>query len=262
MNTSLSSVRNRFFRSLVIAVIATMLLSSTAFAQNEYRLRIDRNMGFSAGSQIRGDFTVRLSGPEETIASVTFLLDGEEMATVTSAPFRHRFNTQRYPDGLREFTARVTLKDGTVFETEARRFEFVSSDAQTKAMFQVILPLLAIVLGLTAFGAGASYLAGRGKPTGRYAPGEARNYGFGGGAICPKCSRPTPMHLWGLNLLAGRWDRCENCGKFSLLRRTSMDILRAAEAAEREAENARLPGAVKSEEEKLRELLDQSRYTG
>lgn len=261
MKTNLLSIRKRIFGSLMMAVIATIFLFSTVFAQEGYRLRVNRNFGFSSGSQIAGDFTLQLSGDQEAVASVTFLLDGEEMDTVTTAPFRHRFNTQSYPDGVHEFTARVTLKDGRIFETEARRFEFVSGGAQGDAILKVILPILGVVLGLTALGAGASYLAGRGKPTGRYAPGEARNYGFAGGAICPKCNRPTPMHLWGINLLTGRWDRCENCGKFSVMRHASMDALRAAEAAEREIEAAKLPATVKSEEEKLREMLDQSRYT-
>ncbi|MEN4012951.1 MAG: Ig-like domain-containing protein [Bellilinea sp.] len=262
MKTSLFSIHNRIVHSLVIAMIATLVLSSTVFAQDGYRLRVDRNVGFSSGSQIRGDFTIHLSGDQEAVAAVTFLLDGEEMATVTAAPFRHRFSTQNYPEGVHEFTARVTLKDGTVLETGARRFEFVSGNAQTEAMLRIIVPLLGIVLLVTALGAGGSYLAGRGKPNGRYAPGEARHYGFAGGAICPKCNRPTPIHIWGINLLAGRWDYCENCFKFSLLRRAPLDILRAAETAEREAEKTTLLAGAKSEEEKLRELLDQSRYSG
>ncbi|HAD07188.1 MAG TPA: hypothetical protein DCE76_08530, partial [Anaerolineaceae bacterium] len=67
-------------------------------------------------------------------------------------------------------------------------------------------------------------------------------------------------HIWGINLVVGKWDRCENCGKFSLMRRQPLEVLRAAEAAERQSEQANLPASAKSEEEKLKELLDQSKY--
>jgi D-arabinose 1-dehydrogenase-like Zn-dependent alcohol dehydrogenase len=33
--------------------------------------------------------------------------------------------------------------------------------------------------------------------------GAERDYGFRGGAICPKCHRPFAMHLWGLSLELG-----------------------------------------------------------
>ncbi len=254
----LSSLR---LLSILTGVLTVCLLYATpVFAQEGYRLLVDRNFGFAAGSQIRGDFTLKISGDQETLAAVTFLIDGEEMATITQAPFRYRFNTASYPEGIYELSARLTLKDGSTLELNPRRFEFASREAEREAIIKIIVPLLGVVLLLTLVGGGVQMLALRGKPTGRYAPGEARDYGVLGGAICPKCQRPTPIHGWGINLAVGKWDRCENCGKFSLMRRQPLEALRAAEAAERQAEQTnRSP--IKSEEEKLRELLDQSKYT-
>ncbi len=255
-----------FFSTLHLSVavsifLISMVLVSPVLAQQGYRLLVDRNFGFSAGSQIRGDFTLKLSGDEQAVASVTFLIDGEEMATVDQPPFHYRFNTAAYPEGIHELSARLILKDGSTVELTPRRFEFASSEAEKEAIFKIVMPLLGVVLLLTLLGGGMQMLALRGKPAGRYAPGQPRDYGVLGGAICPKCQRPTPVHVWGLNLLVGKWDRCENCGKFSLMRRQPLEVLRAAEAAERQAEQGSLPTAEKSEEEKLRDLLDQSKYT-
>jgi len=247
--------------SLTASVIISLLFTSPVMAQDGYRLLIDRNFGFAAGSQIRGDFTLKISGDQDALVSVTFLLDGEEMATITEAPFRYRFNTSNYAEGIHELSARLILKDGSTVELTPRRFEFASSQAEREAIVKIIVPLLGVVLLLTLVGGGVQMLALRGKQAGRYAPGEARNYGVAGGAICPKCQRPTPIHLWSINLAVGRWDRCENCGQFSLMRRQPLEVLRAAEAAELQAEKSLRPTNAKSEEEKLRELLDQSKYT-
>lgn len=249
------------FLSITASVlIISMVLTSPVMAQEGYRLLIDRNFGFSAGSQIRGDFTLKISGDQDNLVSVTFLLDGEEMTTVSEAPFRYRFNTGGYPEGVHELSARLTLKDGSTITLSPRRFEFASSEAEKQAIIKIVLPLLAVVLLLTVIGGGIQMLTLRGKPAGRYAPGQARDYGVAGGAICPKCQRPTPLHLWSINLAVGRLDRCENCGQFSLMRRQPLEVLRAAEAAELQAERETLPAKAKSEEEKLRELLDQSRF--
>lgn len=245
--------------AVAFALFAALFLPVSVFAQEEYRVSVNRNIGFSSGSQIRGDFTISLSGPVENVASVTFLLDGQEMTTVVAEPFRYRFMTQDYPDGIHEFSARVTLKDGSTLETALRRFDFVSSEDQTSSMVKIIFPLLGITLLLTLIGGGATMLGRSKKGSGAYAPGQPRSYGLGGGAICPKCKRPTPTHMWGLNLVAGRLDRCENCGGWSLMRRQPIDVLRAAEAAELESEKPTV-AAEKSEEEKLREMLDRSRY--
>ncbi|MEW6504128.1 MAG: Ig-like domain-containing protein [Chloroflexota bacterium] len=261
MKTNHSLSIFRFLSLLASIVLFSMFLTSPVLAQEGYRLLVDRNFGFSAGSQIRGDFTLKISGDQDAIAAVTFLIDGEEMTTITAAPFRYRFNTSSYPEGIHELSARLTLKDGSTVELTPRRFEFASSQAEREAIVKIIVPLLGVVLLLTLVGGGVQMLALRSKPAGRYAPGEARNYGVLGGTICPKCQRPTPLHLWSLNLGVGRWDRCENCGQFSFMRRQSLEVLRAAEAAELQAEKSTRPASAKSEEEKLRELLDQSKYT-
>jgi hypothetical protein len=91
--------------------------------------------------------------------------------------------------------------------------------------------------------------------------GAVRHYGWAGGAICPKCKRPTMVHPFsphfGFRL---KFDFCENCGKWSLMRVLPESELRLAEVEERQAAEKVQP-ALKTEEEKLKEILDESKYS-
>lgn len=244
----------------IVLLSALLLLPASVQAQeSDFRLSVNKDFGYGAGSQIRGDFSIRVTGPEEQIASVTFLIDGQPMGEVAQAPFRLKFNTTAYPAGIHELGARVILKDGQEIDLGPTRFDFVTSEQQGQGMQRILIPLLAVVFAAMLIGFGAQFLTMRGK-VGAVEPGAARNYGIAGGAICPKCKRPTPRHMWGLNLLVGKLDRCENCGKWSIMRAAPLDVLRAAERAELEAEKRAAPALEKSEEEKLKELLDKSRY--
>ncbi|MHB8192833.1 MAG: Ig-like domain-containing protein [Bellilinea sp.] len=241
----------------------TLLFASVipALAQDGYRVNVNKELGFANGSEIRGDFSISLIGDESNIASVTFLIDGQELAVVSQAPFKTTFKTQSYPNGEHQLNAAVTFMDGTTQTVEAKRFMFLSVEEERGSMTEILVPLLAVVFGLMVFGIGTQFLAGRGKPAGGPEPGTARSYGIAGGSICPRCKRPTPRHVFGFNLVVGKLDRCENCGKWSIMRAYPIDVLRAAEAAEFKVEQGDGLAPEKSEEEKLREMLDDSRYT-
>lgn len=251
----------KFFPVVFLAV--TLLLANTRLvvAQDEYRINVNKEFGFANGSDIRGDFSITLFGDETNIASVTFLIDGQDLAVVTEPPFKVKFKTQSYPNGEHQLSAAVTFRDGSIQTLEARRYIFLSAEEESSAMQEIIIPLLAVVFGLTVIGFGVQFLTGRGKPVGGPEPGTPRSYGFAGGSICPKCKRPTPLSMFGLNLVAGRLSRCENCGKWSIMRRRPIAELRAAEAAEIKEELTQGLAPEKSAEDKLRDLLDESRYT-
>jgi len=249
------------FASLLLALGLLAAVAGPAFAQDGYRVSVNKEFGFNNGSQIRGDFSIALVGDESNVASVTFLIDGQELAVVPQAPFKTKFKTQAYTDGIHDLGAAVTLKDNSTVNAEPARFKFLSAQEESGAMQKILIPLLALVFGFMALGMGTQFLAGRGKPAGGPEPGTQRSYGFAGGSICPKCNRPTPRHMTGINLVVGKLDRCENCGKWSIMRGYPLDVLRAAEAAERAAGQSTSPVSEKSEEDKLRDMLDDSRYT-
>ncbi len=89
-------------------------------------------------------------------------------------------------------------------------------------------------------------------------PGEPRSYGILGGTVCAKCGRPFPRHILGINLLVGRLDRCENCGKWVMTTRATPAALRAAEEAELEAIEADQKPAPSKDN--FKKDLDDSRF--
>ena len=241
----------------VILLCLGFLPSVIAFAQtDELTLSVRRNFGYGGGSQIQGNFRLEATSPA-SLASVTFQIDGAEIATVSQSPFRVDFLTDNYPLGWHDLTAVAQTADGRTLTSAPRRFEFVSASAGFQAVGKFLWPLLAVV-GLALVVALGVPLAQalRGKPA-PIAPGTPRRYGLMGGAICPKCGRPFARHWWGLNAGLGKLDRCDNCGRWSIVRAQPLDKLRAAEAAE--VEQAAVVPEL-SPEEKLRRQLDESKY--
>ena len=223
-----------------------------------------KDFGYSSfGDDIQGVFSIKARGPED-LNRVVFYIDGQVMGEVETAPFNLRFDTGNYPLGKHTLSAiGYTAAGQELFSNELVR-EFVPASEGFTGVLDILLPLFGVIIvaGLLAWGIPA--FLQRGKPKGLPA-GAVRNYGLLGGTICPKCGRPFAIHMYGLNMVVGKLDRCPNCGKWSLVTRTSSEALRAAEAAELEqAAREADPGAYvipeASEEEKLRKDLDNSRY--
>jgi len=140
----------------------------------------------------------------------------------------------------------------------ARR-EFVRADEGGKAALRIAGPIVGVTFGIILLSTLLPILLGRRKGSG-IPLGAPRSYGMLGGTICPKCKRPFGIHIWGLNMLAGKLDRCPHCGRWSLVRRVSPGELKAAEAAELEMAEAGGGVPAISSEEALRKDLDDSRY--
>jgi hypothetical protein len=245
---------------LWVVFSAFTLLAVTTVQAVAYKVSITKIFGYSWGSQIRGTMNIA-AAPEEGIRSVNFTIDGENLAEVNTPPFKAQFNTNDYSVGWHALAAVVTTTSGETLSLTPRRLEFVSAEVENQAVIKIIYPTLGGLLAVMVVGMGIQFwLMGRNKKE-PSAPGAARPYGIAGGGVCPKCSRPTPLHLMGIKLLPGyKFDRCENCGKWSSIRRLSEAELRRAEQTELEMSQPDIPES-KTEEEKLRDMLDQSRFT-
>jgi ribosomal protein L32 len=82
-----------------------------------------------------------------------------------------------------------------------------------------------------------------------------------GGTICPKCGHPFPRSLFGMNLVVGRLERCESCGKFSLTRRATTEELYRAEVTEKAAAREATQAAkVEPKKDDTADKLDDSKY--
>lgn len=248
---------------LVFTLMGTSLAPALAQTPEAvvYALSLTRDFGYGNGGQIRGAFSARVSGPDG-YTKVVYTIDGQVMAELISAPFTLQFNTSSYPAGVHELAARVTGADGKEYTTPARTVQFVTQEEQNAGMQKILVPMLGLIFGvLLLVVLGQTLLFRRRKQDTPL--GAERNYSISGGAICPKCHRPTPLHLMGMNLGLGKFDYCENCGKWSLMRRVPLEILRAAEITEKvqASKDEALPSTGEpTEEEKLRELIEKSKY--
>jgi hypothetical protein len=237
---------------LIVAILIFSLVPVSALAQSEdLDLRLTRDFGYGAGGQVQGKFSLRVDGPAD-IVRVDFVIDGEVVHTITEAPFRFRFNTDDFPPGVHTMTAVGYLADGTqVMGPEFVR-QFLSADDAKSSTMKIIVPLLVIVGIATLVGALAPALMMRGK---EFKPG---NYGAAGGAVCPRCAFPYSRSVFAPNLLVGKLQRCPHCGKWAIVARASQQNL--DEAEKRWYREGSSSVETPSEGEKMRQLLDDSRY--
>lgn len=125
----------------------------------------------------------------------------------------------------------------------------------SRTILWVVIPILLLSLGGRLV---SSWIANRGRvPTNQPAV-----TGPFGGTLCPKCGRPFAMHIWGFNVVVGKYDRCPHCGKWSLVRRVHPDILRnAAEAfmADETGEETAVPSPPAATDS-FSKQLDDSRF--
>jgi hypothetical protein len=230
--------------------------------EGEYTLNVHKVFGYSSGSQLRGTMAMEVIGPEENVKSVTFMVDNKAISTDSEAPFSLNFKTTDYPTGWHELSASLQMKDSRTIITPVRRYEFATSQQEADTVQRVLFPILGLVLSITIIGLSAQFFFLRNKPVRSLPLGTPRAYGIYGGAICPHCQRPFPLHLWSINLgFQSKYDRCEFCGKWAVMKRASHDQLAQAEAAEMEKTQSNDTVRQVSEEEKLKAMIRDSRYT-
>jgi len=251
-----------FFLLFAVAILLGLFINPVMAQTPEtpiYRLNINRDFGYGAGADIKGTFSLRVVGPEDLV-SVSYFIDGELMAAVNETPFTFQFNTNQYPFGAHELTAVVTNAAGETITTPARRMNFVSPEEEAAGTRNIIIPILLLVVGVSIIVGLVQFAVMRKRNPEGIPLGTERHYGFTGGTICRHCGRPTPRHIWGINIAIGKFDRCENCGKWSVMQAAPYDILRAAEIAEKATASDKPTFNEKSDEEKLRDLIDKSKY--
>jgi hypothetical protein len=223
----------------------------------ELTLAVQKTMGLNNGSQIQGSFRMEASGPAD-LTAVTFKVDDTVLATVTAAPFRAKFNTEAYAPGWHTLSATGITAGGVTLASPAKKFQFLTSAEAWRVTQGIIIPVfgaigLAMLIGVGIQFAPALWGKKRSLPLG-----VPRDYGLLGGTVCPQCGWPFPLHWWSVRVVVGRLERCERCGKWSVVRRASPSALAAAEAA---AAGPAPAAAEPPPAEKLKRQLDDSRFT-
>jgi hypothetical protein len=253
----------KFFVSIIAILLLIGMITTTGQAQQEeYRLNLHRTFGYGSGSQIRGTFSLDVVGPQNiTIQSVSYLIDGQVMAKVEQAPFSLSFQTTQYANGWHDLSAIVETQDGKKITTPARHLEFATAEQESSTMVSIVVPILGGVLLVMAIGMGLQLLILKNKPVSNIPLGAPRQYGFKGGAACPHCHRTFSIHWWALNLgFLTKFDRCDFCGRWSIVRHLNKTELAIAEAAELQQAQPSAPVATKTEDERLKEMIDKSKY--
>jgi hypothetical protein len=252
-------MKNRLSPIFVFLLLA-MMVTSPAQGQSDDQLvlRLNRDFGYGGmGNDIQGLFSLEIRNPPLNLARVEFTIDGELLGEDSEAPFKIQFSTDSYPLGEHVLAAIGYTTDRQSFASNDFNMEFVSPDAGWQSVLKIIGPIFAIIIGVLLLSFLISYLTGR-KQAG-IPLGTPRTYGFKGGTICPRCSRPFAFQILSLNMGPfHKLDRCPHCGRWGFLRRRSIEELRAAEAAELEGVQGFEPEI--SEEEKLHKEIEDSRY--
>jgi hypothetical protein len=247
-------------RALLFALFFAAVCAIPALAQTPLSLEIRKDFGFDLGSQIRGTFTLSAAGPAD-LASVTFLVDGKALRQVSAAPFATQFQTTDFPDGWHDLQVTGLTAAGQALTSPAVRFEFLSAAGQQAGFSKVTGPILGLVVGIFVVLIAAQFVGFRNRKRAPVPLGTPRRYGLRGGAICPRCQRPTPLHFGALNLGIGtKMDYCENCGRYGILHPRPLADLRRAEEAELQSAQASGPIHAPTPEEQLKQQIDSSRY--
>lgn len=244
---------------LCLLAISLLATPAPAFAQedgNSLILKLRRDFGYGGfAGDIQGNFSMTVDGPAGLV-SVRYYIDGTLLGESTEAPdFRVRFVTDDYPPGQHSLSAVGVLADGSEIESEPLVRLFLSKDEANSGVFSIIGPIFAAIGVVLAIGALAPLLTGGRRKA--FRPGQ---YGMLGGAVCPKCARPFSLTFFGLKLGFGRLERCPHCGKWSLVRRARPEDLETAERLMTASDAAGAAQVGETEEDRLRRMVDESRY--
>lgn len=251
--------KTTIFLSSILAILWFATLPALAQAQAELSLRLSKDFGYSSGTgKMQGTFSMKASGPDN-LSRVVFYIDGKQIGEVSQSPFNLQFNTDNYALGVHTLSATGYTTSGEELQSNEIKAEFVTASQGWQAALKIAIPIIVVAFGAMLLSALIPALTGRGKKS-SLPLGAARNYGSLGGAICPKCGRPYSRHIWGMNLMVGKLDRCPYCGKWSIARRATPQELKMAEEAELQMAQNESQVPAQSEEEKLRRELDNSRY--
>lgn len=141
--------------SIILNIFFFVGLVFPAEAQTEdFAIRLRKDFGYSTGVNIRGTFSIILTGDENLVSAVEFQIDGESMVLVDEAPFRFQFHTDNFGFGIHRLKARVFLKDGTVLETAPVQYNFLNQKEERSQMvilFGGIALILLLSLVMYAF---------------------------------------------------------------------------------------------------------------
>lgn len=241
------------FFAVGAVVLLTLITAQPSFAQggeSALVLHLTRDFGYAGFSNdIEGLFSISVDGPEN-LARVNFYIDAQLIATIERAPFRYQFSTKSFTPGEHHLYALGTTFEGQELRSNEFVRIFLSAEEARGKVTGLMTPILAIVILIVALGAGMPLLFGGSKA-------QVGQYGISGGAVCPKCGLPVPLHIFGFHAGFKRLERCPHCGNWAWVQRARLEDLAAAEARWRGEEGM---SNLEKTGDRLRRQIDESRY--
>lgn len=241
--------------ALLPAIIFSLLAVFAVAAQTaQLSLKLVRDWGYGGfNSDIEGLFSLRVTGPSDLV-SVVYYIDDASLGSVDSAPFNLQFTTDNYSLGVHSLYAVGHSASGHELRSNIISANFVPKQSSAK----IILPVLGVIVLAILLSTFVPFLASRRNHT--ITPlGAEREYGLGGGGICPNCHRPFPLPFLSAHFGASKIAVCPYCGKWNLMRVVSIDTLREAEKMELDWGKNQTPAGIQGDD-KLRKELDDSKY--
>jgi len=218
-------MKNRIFMLFVLAMVFALSFSAVMAQESPFTLRMVRDWGYGNGTDINGRMSLSVKGDQAQIQQVTFFIDGEVMASVTSAPFKLQFDTNNFESGIHRLTAEVKTIAGETYTTNGLVSNFVEKGAANQSTLKILL----LVGGIVAVSMGIQFLMQKNaNKNPKYDENGRIQYGVWGAAVCPSCGQPFNRSFLGINLVGVRLERCPHCGKLVAARRASpLEIERA-----------------------------------
>ena len=249
------------FALLIVCILFGFTAAhGSAQIPQELELALSRDWGYGGfGNDIQGLFTMKIKNPPDNLTRVSFFIDDISIGEDNQPPFSVQFNTDSYSIGSHTLSAVGYTTDGAELNSTELQAQFVPAGTATKMIGKVVVPIIGLVLIIIVIAFVLPTILNKGKVN-SLALRAPRNYGIGGGAICPKCGRPFPLRLWFINIGFNKIDRCPYCGKWSFVRPRSIAELRQAETAELAMEQTGDVITGVSDADKLKKELDDSKY--
>lgn len=218
-------MKNRIFMLFVPAMVFALSFTAVMAQESPFTLRMVRDWGYGNGTDINGRMSLSVKGDQAQIQQVTFFIDGEVMASVTSAPFKLQFDTNNFESGMHRLTAEVKTIAGETYTTNGLVSNFVEKGAANQSTLKILL----LVGGIVAVSMGIQFLMQKNaNKNPKYDKNGRIQYGVWGAAVCPSCGQPFNRSFLGINLVGVRLERCPHCGKLVAARRASpLEIERA-----------------------------------
>jgi len=244
-------MKNRIFMLFVLAMVFALSFSAVMAQESPFTLRMVRDWGYGNGTDINGRMSLSVKGDQAQIQQVTFFIDGEVMASVTSAPFKLQFDTNNFESGMHRLTAEVKTIAGETYTTNGLVSNFVEKGAANQSTLKILL----LVGGIVAVSMGIQFLMQKNaNKNPKYDENGRIQYGVWGAAVCPSCGQPFNRSFLGINLVGVRLERCPHCGKLVAARRASpLEIERANQKTQPEEPQ-------KCVEKLEKDDLDESRF--